>query len=360
MKRKVFLLCILIIPGLSIYAHQFERNKVFSERFKILPKTEISISNKYGNINVKSWDQAEVKFDIKIVVKGTNVDKVNKIIRNIDANFSSNDSIVSCQTVMSADKNKFFADLSELSNKRSDIHIDITVYLPSGNSLNIYNKHGNIYFKEHLGSLAIKLVHGSLKADKLMGELQLELNSANASIIHLAKAEIICNDAFLNFRNIGKVLIDSKNSKIKCDKARELVLNSKKDHFYLGNIENIKGETVSSNIQLDQLSKSLDLETKYGDLVVDKIVPSFKKFNLNSISTNISTIFDEKSTYEIQLNYNRKSNVYYSDSLSFYKMEVSGDNDDQYKITGTYGIGGHLDSFVKISQKSGNIEIINK
>lgn len=350
----------LFIPGLSIYAHQFERDKTFSERFKILPKTEISVYNKYGNIYVKSWDQAEVKFDIKVVVKGTNVDRVNKIIRNIDANFSSSDSIVSCHTILSSEKSKIFADLSELITKGSDIHIDINVYLPSGNSLTIYNKHGNIYFKKHAGLLNIKLIHGSLKADKFSGKLQLELSTANASIIHLANAEIKCSEAFLNFRNVGKANIDSKYSRIKCDKARELILISKRDNFYLGNIEHIKGESVSSNIQLDQLSNSLDLETKYGELVVDKIVPSFKEFNLNSLSTNITAIFDEKSTYEIQLEYNRKSTVYYSDSLSSYQMLVSGDNDDQYKITGIYGIGGHLDSFVKIIQKSGNIEIINK
>lgn len=360
MKQKVLMLCMLFIPGLSIYAHQFERDKTLSESFKILPETEISVSNKYGNINVKSWDRAEVKFDIKVVVKGTNVDRVNKIIRNIDAHFSSSDSIVHCQTVLSSDKNKIFADLSEFATKGSNIHIDINIFLPSGNKLTIYNKHGNIYLREHLGALNITLSHGSLKADKFLGNLILNLSSANASIIHLANAKVKCNDAFLNFRNVGISNIDSKYSKIKCDKARELILISKKDHFYLGNIEQIKGKTVSSYIQLDQLSKSLNLETKHGDLVVDKIVPSFKEFNLKSISTSVSIIFDEKSTYDIQLEYNRKSDIHYSDSLNNYKMEVSGANDDQYKITGTYGIGGHLDSFVKISQKSGNIEIVNK
>lgn len=350
----------LFIPVLSIYAHQFERDKTLTESFKILPKTEISVSNKYGNITINNWDQAEVKFDIKVIVRGTNVDRVNKIIRNIDANFSASDSLIHCQTVLSSDKNKFFADLSGFFKKGSDIHIDINVYLPANNSLKIYNKHGNIYFKDYAGALNITLTHGSLKADKFHGKLQLVLNSANASIIHLANAEIKCSEAYINFRNVGKVNIDSKYSKIKCDKARELILTSKRDNFYLGNIEQIKGESASSNIQLDQLSNSLDLETKYGELVVDKIVPSFKEFNLNSVSTSISTIFDEKSTYEIQLEYNRKSTVYYSDSLSFYQMIISGDNDDQYKVTGTYGIGGHLDSFVKITQKSGNIEIINK
>lgn len=350
----------LFIPGLSMYAHQFERDKSFENQFKVSPETEISISNKYGNINIKNWDQTEVKFEVKIKVKGTNVDRVNKIIRSINTLFNASDSIVHCQTVFSSEKNRILSDLSELAKKGSDIHIDIYVYLPATNKLKIYNKHGNIYINNHSGLTDITLIHGALKADKLLGNTTLDLSSASASIIHLNKATVTTDDAILNFRTVGTAMVESKYTKFKCDKAKKLIINSKRDFLYLGNIEHIEGEAVYSYVQLDQLSKTLELNTKYGDLIVDKVVPSFKQFNLNSHSTAISTIFDEKSTYEIQLGYNRKSKVYYSDSLSFYQMEVSGDNDDQYKITGTYGIAGHLDSFVKITQKSGNIEIVNK
>merc|ERR1711991_837719 len=79
MKQKVLLLCMLFISGLYVQAHQFEREKTIDKRFNATSKTEISISSKYGNIHVKNWDQAAVKFDINVKVKGVNVDKVNKI-----------------------------------------------------------------------------------------------------------------------------------------------------------------------------------------------------------------------------------------------------------------------------------------
>ncbi len=350
----------LFISGLYVQAHQFEREKTIDKRFNATSKTEISISSKYGNIHVKNWDQAAVKFDINVKVKGVNVDKVNKIIRNIDISFQSSDSLIQSLTVFSSDKNKIFSDLSEFSKKGSQIHVDITVYAPTTNNLKIYNKHGNVYLPIREGIVDVTLIHGSLKADQLKGKTYLNLSSANASVIHLINGEAIAKKSHLNFRNSGRVSIDSEFSQVKVNKAKDLSLYSKRDQVYLGNIEKIKGETNYSYLQIDQLSNSLAMETKYGDLIVDKIVPSFKQFNLNSISTKIATIFDSKSTYEIVLDYNRKSNVYYSDSLSFYRMEVTGNNDDQYKMTGTYGIGGHLDSFVKITQKSGKVEIVNK
>ena len=62
------LLSPLFLFGAPIKKH--EKSKTISKKFNVNSNATVYIKNKYGNVNVTTWDKNTVEIDVKITVKG--------------------------------------------------------------------------------------------------------------------------------------------------------------------------------------------------------------------------------------------------------------------------------------------------
>jgi hypothetical protein len=62
-----FVLGIWLFPSLAY--GQFTETKQIQKQFKVAPETRIEISNKYGKVELNTWDKDSVVIEVKIRVE---------------------------------------------------------------------------------------------------------------------------------------------------------------------------------------------------------------------------------------------------------------------------------------------------
>ena len=65
-------------------------SKVIKRSFEVSSTADIKINNRYGNVNLSSWNQKKVDFHVEIQVDGKDAQKVKDRLNAIKINFSSN------------------------------------------------------------------------------------------------------------------------------------------------------------------------------------------------------------------------------------------------------------------------------
>ena len=87
--RQVLLLGVFLgISTLPLNARQ-EVVKDFHEEYDANSQTELMLQNKYGNIDIKDWDQDRISIDVKVRVEHPNQEKAQRLLDQIQVNFSS-------------------------------------------------------------------------------------------------------------------------------------------------------------------------------------------------------------------------------------------------------------------------------
>ena len=79
---------------------QFNESREFTKRFKIVQETRIEISNKYGNVEINTWDKDSVVFKVKINVEEKKLSKLEKTMEGIDFDFTNSPHFLIARTIV--------------------------------------------------------------------------------------------------------------------------------------------------------------------------------------------------------------------------------------------------------------------
>ena len=360
--RTASLLLFMIVSN-TLTAQAFEKKGTISKEFEITENTEIQITNKYGNIQVITWELDSVKFEVSISVKGNKAYKVDKNFSYIDVEFTANQYYVLANTIFENEKSNFWSDVSDITNSLfksgSNAQIDISVYVPEENALKLKNKFGNIYLTNQTGPLEIDLSNGDLRANHLSGKTDIKLGFGKATIKTLDNARLDINYGELRVKKAGELFIESKSSEIDCEDSEALRLQSRRDKFYLGNIKKLNGEFSFSTVKIDILETEIFLKTNFGDLLIDQFNPDFSIYNVNSSNTDISSVLSANNGYKLELYYNKKTDLQLPIGLENVEESLIND-DDEFYLSASSGEISSKSPTIKINQKGGSIIIINR
>ena len=102
MKKNIqfkFALLLLVMPFVAFAAPNLDDAKTTKERtikksFNVSSDATLKVDNSYGNLNVITWNENRIEFDITIKVTGNNAENVQERLDNIDVEFSSTRSLV--------------------------------------------------------------------------------------------------------------------------------------------------------------------------------------------------------------------------------------------------------------------------
>ena len=85
----VFLLAGLLVTGLQAKNHYQEFTKTIKKEFDITRDGTTNIKNKYGKVDIKTWDKNRVKIDVRIVVNARSEKSAQEVFDRIDIGFSN-------------------------------------------------------------------------------------------------------------------------------------------------------------------------------------------------------------------------------------------------------------------------------
>jgi len=337
---KIFV-AVLFVLWLPIAAFaQFTDTKEIKKRFKVLPETQVEISNKYGKVKLYTWQKDSVYIEVKIRVEDKKLSKLEKAMSDIKIDFSNSPNFLIAKTRVGENQNGFEKEVKNLKETLlqtdGNTEIDYTIWMPESNALKLENKFGDVFIEDFSGDVEILLSNGNLKAHNFDGKANITLNFADATINQVNDGRFDCNYSDLYLKKAGTMQIVSKSSEFEINDCEQLTVESRRDKFRIQHIGTLKAKGSFTNYRISDVMSLLNIKTDYGDIQVDRIASDFKSVYIDTKSTDINLGFSEKSVFGFEIT-NTKSTTRFCNKMDVKKQEVLDEKEKIMKLTGTFG-----------------------
>lgn len=304
-KSGIALLIVLVgLMRLPVSA-QYSETREFVKRFRIQPETEIDITNKYGRIELNTWNKDSVVIRFRMEINEKKPDKLKKTLDNLDFDISNSQHYLVVKTQVDKYRNQIESELKNFKETilqtNGSIKIDMEVWLPDNHELRLENKFGDILINDYQGEIQVNLSNGKLKAGDLNKRASLNLNFADATISSLPFGNIMCNYSDVSIKNAGNTRFDTKSSTIEMQNAGDLSINSRRDKYRIRLADEMEAKGNFSQFSISELKNKANIRTSFGNLEIEKILPSFSSIYIESRSTDVNLYFNPEAKFNFQI-----------------------------------------------------------
>ncbi len=337
-------------------APNYTETKSYTWTYKVLETALFEIENKYGDVNITTWDQNQI--EIKATVTFGHWDKkiAKEKIKCIQIKTSNTPSYVSATT-------EFACNVSVKGNyKKSNedqlgVKVNYEVKIPSYGNLIARNKYGNIILGTLGGNTNINLKYGALVANILKSNSNiLDLSYSAGTRIQLAN-NLSIEDAdysSITIENAKTVIFNTDYTDIKMNKV-EQILSSNMDY---GNLEinEINCLTFSanySNLKINLLHECLNLDIDYGSYEINQTNDQFDKIKVDARYSDGKLKINPNASFKAYTQ-NKYSKTTLSSNI---KAKTENSTHTSQQIYAEYNPSGCLCSIIDIESRYGNITI---
>lgn len=363
MWRKAALLLIgVMVAGYVSHAQSRSLVKNISQAYKVDSHSTVDLTNKYGQVILKTWDKDSVEVKVKITAYGKNDETLSKNMDRVDVDFTNFGDVLTIETILDRNSSVFkevinnLGDYSKTLISKNKISIDYELIIPNSASLKLVNKYGNVYLENLSQESNITVAHGDFQVDEMVASSKLNLSFCKARINKLGKAFIELKGAELDLRNGGDIVLTSSSSTFNVKSVKSLKLDSRNDKIHLEKATAVRGYSSFSNIRIDSMLDRLDMELNYGDVIVDNINSNFNLVNLKSKTADVNLSFDMGSYFAATL-IGREDRMFLTSNFMGMNKSRNADNDKVITLTGVVGMIKPKQSQVTISGESGEVTI---
>jgi len=331
-----------------------------SRSFKVNPDVEVTITNKYGKVVVKTWDRSTVKVEASVTAFGKNNDIVQKLLKRVDLDFEDSERYVSIETVLDR-KSGFFQDIwnsvSDGANivfNKNRIQINYELYVPEMAQITIDNKFGDVILGAMNAPCKIKVAHGNLRAESFKKSSRLHVNFGQASIQYLEEAVLVVQVGEANVEAANLLEINSHSSEISIGSVNELRLNSRNDKIRILKVALLSGKTTLSKINIDQFRQDLSLKISFGYIEIREVTSNFGQIDIDGRLADITLRFSP----EAYLNWKVKAKEDRISLPSAAQIDHQSYNDKKAtEKEGTLGTKKSQVGYVSISAEGGHVAL---
>lgn len=332
-----------------------EKSKTVTKEFAVNADANVKITNKYGNLNVTTWNKNEVRIEVVITVKGDDLEDVNERLDDIDIEFIGSSSMVEATTLFGNNKNSGWSWWKRNNRKNMSMKIDYTIKMPKSNNVNLNNDYGSIYLDEIDGKSSINCDYGKIEIGKLNNDSNsVNLDYCSSSNINFMKNGSINADySKLTVEKSGKVDVNIDYTTLKFEEAESVNFNSDYGGITINNASSVKGNSDYTSIRLGSISKHINLDADYGSVVVKKLEAGFEHVSIQTQYASVKIDVDPKAAFafEIDTQYSRfKTDL---DPIEFFK-KISKSTKNYYE--GKYGSASEAGT-IKIKAQYGGVSI---
>lgn len=315
---------------------QLSETRKISRSFAVTKDTDVEVINKYGMVHVETWDKDSVLFEIETTANAKYKEDISSILNNIDFQFINTNHYVVAKTIFINPTKLLIKDLKNMFGKSNDVSINYTVFVPRKLSLKLENKYGDMYVGALAGNISIKVSYGSLKADVVDGKLSLNVEFGHADVNKVDAANVYLNFSDLRIKKVKQIDLRSNFSDATIDEAGSVTLNSKQDDINITDVKELVGSCNFTNMKLGFLEKSLNLDSRFGNIDVMKLSPSFTSMRVGTNYTDLNIFFNiELTGFDADI-LHRNSRLMYPRSCNLVEV-MANPKVKQYRTTGRMG-----------------------
>ena len=352
--RPVFIALMILIPSI-IVGRQTEFVKEFKKEFPADKDTKLEIFNKYGNVDIKDWNNSSVAIEVKIIVRSTSKEKADKVFEYIDINFEQEGNTVRASTDFKDD----FSDIVRgFDNDEKDLEINYSVFMPKTTPLNLSNKYGSVFINELASTSTIEVKYGKLTANKILHDSQQPLSQvllsySNATIQECKWIKMDIKYSKIQINQSKAIILMSKYSKIYIDFGSSLVCESKYDTYELGKLNNLVATAGYTHFSIKELTNKLQIDSKYSDVIVENIPAGFELIKVDNSYGSYRIGILPDASYKID-GFAKYCKIYYPEENA--RVDRFNENTEM-KVNGLIGNDDNTKSSVVLNSSYGNIKL---
>lgn len=330
-----------------------EKNRTIKKEFTVNKNAKLAVDNKYGDINITTWDKNKIEIEVQITIKGDDLDNVEERLENIDVVFDANSNYVSAKTTFANTKKNW----SWWGNGRQNISqkINYIIKMPKTNYADLNNDYGSIYLDYLEATANINCDYGKIE----IGELKADNNSINidycsSSNIKYAKScNINADYSKLTIEKSEKMNVNMDYTTLKVGEVGTINFNTDYGGITIDDTENVIGNGDYTALRFGSISKKLIVESDYGSIQVKNLKEGFELVDINSQYASVRIEVDKtiSFTFEMDLQYaGFKTDL---NGIEYFK-KISKSSKNYYE--GSYGNASQK-GIIKVHSQYGGVSI---
>ena len=347
---------ILIIPTLAFSPvddnPKHEKSKTIQKKFTVNKDAIVTLKNKYGNLNITTWDKNSVEIDIKITVKGNDLDNVEDQLKNITVNFDAAANFVTAITEIESQKSSWswWGKSKNLNYK-----IDYVVKMPETNQVDLNNRYGNIYLDKLSGKAIINCDYGKINVGELNNSSNyINLDYCSPSTIGYAKnADVNIDYSKLSIEKSGNLKINADYSTFNGGEIQEINFNTDYGAISLDDVENVEGNGDYTGMKFGKVRENLTIDTDYGSISIEELVKGFNAVTISASYAGVRMGVEEDNNFNFDIDLQYGSFKKDTNLVDVYKSE---EKSTKKRYQGVFGKGKST-STVRIKSKYGSVTI---
>lgn len=322
------LIQILLIPALlGLHSANAKANgpeqefaRTLNREFATTADGMTALYNKYGKVNVNTWNENKVKIDITITVHASDQRDADRTFDKIKVNFTNTAGYVKAETVIleASSGTSFWTSMTKGFDKGNDFKINYEVWMPIGNQLDLKNRYGNAYVSNLNGKLFAEMKYGDLRTETVNNDADLYIGYGKASLNKVNNLSGQVSYGGLLLTQVQDVQLDSKYSEVQIQQAGNMRVTSKYDKFQLGTVKDLRLQTKYADVHIDdaqaayltaqytdvliqELHGSADADLTYGSLVVENVGRGFTNINIVGKYTDVKLLVDRSAAFRFNV-----------------------------------------------------------
>jgi hypothetical protein len=353
-NRRVATLALLLC-AVTLTASATEVKKEYHREKTPTDNTTLTVINKFGAVVTETWDQNNIVIDVTVKIEHPSEEKARKLLEMITVEFTEEGENLTAETI-------FSDNFSSISWKGSNNYFSINynIKMPAWISLDISNKYGNTVVDEVSGLVRLNSKYGDLTVHKLSRGNIKPLNTlivayGKATVDELGWAEI--NARYCGMFSVERavaLLIDSKYSKVSVDEVSSLVADSKYDGYSIDAANNIVVMGGYTDLKFGSVNKKLEVETKYGNLSVEKIPADFESVTVKAGYCGVRLGIDPSACYMLDASSSYGS-IKIDDARFSPERRIAGNTSTE--LAGKVGSCSNPSATVKINTSYGSVRL---
>ena len=360
---KASLVFALLVLAQGAFAEMYiEKRKQIRKSFAANEQTEVEINSKYGTVNIMSWVKDSVAFKVEVIGKSKNEDFSQEMIEDTEVRISGDMSYIILNTEFDDEGAQLITTLNKvagsISGSKSQIEVNITVWMPENVSVKIDQKFGDVIIGNRSGKIEVDASYCDVKIGDVTGYTDVSLKFGDLHMQTVKRLNLECEYADVVVFKLDNADVNSKGSKINLHEINRLRARTKRDNYTIYKAGSVNADGSYSDFVVTEISGSINFTGKFGDITVHNVLPSFSQITMNCEHSNANLSFDDACQFSLDLNLEMGDFSYPMGMINVTEKEE--DDSERTKYFGYVGSNAKPSSKVEVFGKETDVNITLK